>query len=307
KALGYEEWNLYGISYGTRLALAVMRDHPEGVRSVVLDSTYPLMSGSWVEELTTTEEALNTLFDGCMADAHCSAQHPDLETMFYALVEQLEAQPVTFSVVHPVTGTAITLTMDGSTLVNLVYVLLYDTSAIPWLPRLIVQASQGDISGLARYGTGVIAWFMRGSNGVALSIKCAEVVPYSDPADLGAVIAVVRPELRDVLQENVDSQTAVCAVWDVPPADPIENQAVTSTIPTLILAGAYDPVTPPEWGYRAAETLPNSYVYLFPAVGHGVTGRELCSRFVSAMFLNDPTAAPDAPCLARLRGPVFYR
>ena len=93
-ALGYDEWNLYGISYGTRLALTVMRDHPEGVRSVVIDSVYPPEISSWEQYGQNTADEFNKLFQGCAADVQCSADYPNLEQAFYTTAEQLNAEPV---------------------------------------------------------------------------------------------------------------------------------------------------------------------------------------------------------------------
>ena len=96
-ALGYDEWNLYGISYGTRLALTVMRDHPEGVRSVVIDSVYPPEVNSWEEYGQNTADEFNKLFQGCAADAQCNDAYPDLEQTFYTTVDQLNAEPAQYS------------------------------------------------------------------------------------------------------------------------------------------------------------------------------------------------------------------
>ena len=85
-ALGYEEWNLYGISYGTRLALTTMRDYPQGIRSVILDSTYPLPVSINTETPANFDRALNVFFGGCATDPAGSEAYPDLETVFWELV-----------------------------------------------------------------------------------------------------------------------------------------------------------------------------------------------------------------------------
>src|SRR5204862_7399659 len=77
--LGYSTWNLYGISYGTRLALVTMRSFPKGVRSVILDSTFPFggsISGN--EHTRNSRRAFETLFSTCAADAWCNASYPNL-------------------------------------------------------------------------------------------------------------------------------------------------------------------------------------------------------------------------------------
>jgi pimeloyl-ACP methyl ester carboxylesterase len=90
---------------------------------------------------------------------------------------------------------------------------------------------------------------------------------------------------------------SVCASWQAGVADPIENEAVVSDIPTLVLSGRYDPVTSPAWGRLAAETLPNSFVYEFPNVAHGAMGSNRCALEIGLQFLADPTVEPDTSCL----------
>ena len=84
-ALGYDEWNLYGISYGTRLALTVMRDDPEGVRSMILDSVYPLEVNLYTSVLDNVDRAFTTLFTACESDSACSERYPGLGKTFYEL------------------------------------------------------------------------------------------------------------------------------------------------------------------------------------------------------------------------------
>ena len=93
-ALGYEKLNLYAVSYGTRLALTLMRDHPEGVRSAVLDSVYPPQVNLYTELAPNAERAFNTFFAHCADDASCNQSYPDLRGVFYRTVDQLNASPV---------------------------------------------------------------------------------------------------------------------------------------------------------------------------------------------------------------------
>ena len=96
-----------------------------------------------------------------------------------------------------------------------------------------------------------------------------------------------------------------CTIWKSGQATEIENQPVTSHVPTLVMQGEYDPITPPHWGQRAAETLSNGYYYLYPDVGHGASVVEGCPRDMMIDFLDDPTQAPDSACIARMEGIQF--
>ena len=77
-ALGYDRINLWGASYGTRLALDVMRDYPQAVRSVVLDSVYPPDVDLQVDAPANAQRAFDHLFASCAAEASCAAAFPDL-------------------------------------------------------------------------------------------------------------------------------------------------------------------------------------------------------------------------------------
>ena len=102
-----------------------------------------------------------------------------------------------------------------------------------------------------------------------------------------------------------ESEYAVCGIWGAGVGSPVENQAVHSDIPTLVVSGEYDPITPPERGALAAETLSRSFVFEFPGVGHGATLAGDCPMSVSVAFLDDPTTEPDSSCIAGMSGPAF--
>jgi hypothetical protein len=98
---------------------------------------------------------------------------------------------------------------------------------------------------------------------------------------------------------------AICEDWEVAPAGQIENQPVRSDIPTLVLAGEYDPITPPAWGQMVASDLSRSYFFEFPGVGHGASVADVCPLKVTLAFLNDPNVSPDSSCIAQMRPPDF--
>jgi Predicted hydrolases or acyltransferases (alpha/beta hydrolase superfamily) len=117
-ALGYEEWNLFGVSYGTRLALTAMRDYPEGIRSVILDSSCPLEVDLYYEGPTNANRAFRVFFDECASDLACSEAYPDLESVFYGVVDQLNSSPVIFPVTHPLSGETYDMLVDGDGLIG---------------------------------------------------------------------------------------------------------------------------------------------------------------------------------------------
>lgn len=306
-ALGYVRWNVFGISYGTRLALTLMRDHPAGVRSVVLDSTYPLQANLYTEMPANANRVFKALFDGCAADVTCNAAHPALEATFYDLVARLDAKPASLRVRNPRSGSLVTVVVDGSELIAQLYRMFYISAQIPALPKMITDASKGNYDLLANTESVRLGREGHFSHGMYFSVQCSEEMPFATQAELDSTAAAyprLQTYFRGIL-ENTATSFSLCTAWGVRQPNPVENQPVRSAIPTLLLAGAYDPITPPAWAKLAASTLSTSYVYTFPNSGHAVIATGACPAGIIAGFLRTPTSAPNAACIAGLRGPRF--
>ncbi|MDX2162770.1 MAG: alpha/beta fold hydrolase [bacterium] len=300
QALGYESWNLYGISYGTRLALTAMRDTPEGIRSVILDAPYPLQIDLYAEVEAGAQGAFNALFAACAADAGCAAAYPDLDQTFYALLESLNAEPVLETVTNPLTGERYELAYTGDAVVAMINSALYITELFPLLPQTISNMRDGDFTlANAIYGL-VLASLDAVDFGAYIAVQChEEVATRQDNAPLNQ--AAVNPLLQayfDAIPNNGDGLTNVlCPAYSAGAAAAIENQAVVSDIPTLVMAGALDPITPPAFGRATAETLSNSTFIEFPFTGHGASVSGECPRSIALAFLNDPQNTPDTSCV----------
>ncbi len=312
RALGYEQINLLGISYGTRLALTAMRDAPDHVRSVVLDSTYPPNVDSFAEHAANAVRAYDMLFDGCAADPACNAAFPNLKNDFYNLVAELNAEPFRTTVDDPMTGQQMRVQITGNDVAGLLFLSLYHTEIIPELPQVFAVAANGEydllvflvqLATLSGYNTPYNNddWF---SEGMYYSVQCREEYPFTDEAEVRATRDAF-PEFEDYFVDGYKLDGLLCGLWRVGEADSRENQPVHSDIPTLILAGSYDPITPPAWGMRAAETLSSSYFYEFPGYGHGVSVLGGCPTSITQAFLDNPTVAPDGSCIAGIGTPTF--
>ena len=301
KALGYDEWNLYGISYGTRLALTAMRDFPEGIRSVILDSSYPLQVNLYTALAANARRAFNVLFDSCAADPVCNAAYPELEATFFGLVDQLTATPVTSSITNPLTGESFDELMSGTGLIGFLFQSLYSTDIIPLLPKTISDASDGDFDTLAFMEGIFLANLEYMSTGMQLSVQCGEEIRFTSHEEISDA-AEAYPELRDSFVEPIFE---ICQAWGAREADPIENERVSSDIPTLVLSGEYDPVTPPAWGQIVAQDLRNSFYIEFPGVGHGASISGECPLSITLAFLGNPKSEPDRTCIAGMTGPAF--
>lgn len=299
-ALGYDEWDLYGISYGTRLALTVMRDHPEGIRSVVLDSAYPHQVDEIALALRGAAGALDELFSACAADPYCSSAYGDLEPLLFSTVDRLDESPAEIEVIDYFTFRTYPALLDGGGLLSLVFLALYSEWSFPRIPQALAEIRDGRYSSAEELLSLFLANSAFLSVGLNVTIGCREEVPFSDPG-LVSSEREAHPRLVPLVEGSLfelGNASEFCAGWGAGKAGPIENRPVTSDIPALVMAGRFDPVTPPDYGRRTAEHLGGAWLVEFPTLAHGVSTVEGCPRSIMLDFLADPSGEPDAACLA---------
>ncbi len=299
-ALGYEQWNLFGVSYGTKLALTIMRDHPDGLRSVILDSTYPLQSDLFGELQTNFDRGLSAMFAACAADPICSVAYPDLEAAFYETVDRLNQSPIQFGV--DVQGrTDISAKVDGTWFSSFVFSAMYIEDLVALLPLMIYETRAGEYGLMDVFIDG---WFqdMEGfSVGMYYSVQCGEEMPFAlREAIIGA--AKGHPRLAQYSEYSARSLFASCDTWQAPPSDGSANTAVQSAIPTLLLTGEFDPITPPAWGHMVAGNLANSFIFDIPAIGHGAVFSDDCPASIAEAFINNPLQDPPSGCISAMSG-----
>ena len=139
-ALGVEQWNVFGISYGTDLALHYMRLHPKGIRSVGIDGVLPPSLAGGAVTWKAAREGFDGLFDACAEQPACNARYPDLKGTFERLVVQLEEDPVTTTVPVPGRPEPAEIVLDGGALVNW---LVSATHVAAGVPRSIDELAHG--------------------------------------------------------------------------------------------------------------------------------------------------------------------
>ncbi|MCB9147673.1 MAG: alpha/beta fold hydrolase [Caldilineaceae bacterium] len=302
QALGIDEWNLFGISYGTRLALTVMRDFPQGVRSVVLDSVYPPDVDAYTVEPQTQADAILALLDECAADAACSAAYPNLETDLYTLIDDLNAEPFETDSDF----------VTGDNLVDGLVSSLYDSTKIVQLPAALGEAAAGnfdwwlDLVGANNEGASRLTAraprvrqgdeVPEDAQGMFYSVECNEEAPFGNLDQARALMADYPPQLAEPLLAQLADLFATCAIWGAGEAAPNESAPVQSNIRTLLLAGQLDPVTPPAWAKQAAAALSHSLYVEIPRGGHSVSSDGDCVMQVIIDFYDDLDAAPDITC-----------
>ncbi|MEB3357753.1 MAG: alpha/beta fold hydrolase [Synechococcales bacterium] len=425
QALGYDTFNLYGISYGTRLALTMMRDRPDNIRSVVLDSAYPLQIDNYENTTNLNEEVILQLFADCQTAPACAAAYPDLKQRFGTLLTELEAAPIPLAepvelffsdrVVSRVTPSVMRLLvgqflnqypwfaphfpriiyeLDEGVTTTLEQALAGDLRDTPegspsgasetddliitaadlrsqadellraqareevrqrpgyrWLRQVFARASElpdtsrddaildlqlinaapRSVEVLTTYVkeffTGPAAEALLAelaeldpeeirsvfeivsnltdadtTEGMHYSVECYEEFAFNNLDEAGAIAQSLEfPLLGEAGAFVTDQAAAVCEIWPSGTASTLENEAVRSDIPTLVMAGLYDTQTPPSWNRLAAAELPRSYYVAFPNTGHAVISHSQCARDVAEAFINNPTLEPDATCTGELQ------
>jgi pimeloyl-ACP methyl ester carboxylesterase len=308
RALGYGMVNLYGGSYGSLLAQAVMRDHQDGIRSVIIDSVLPIEKSVFIDTATSAANAILHLIDSCAADPACNAAYPDLRNKLFESIDRLNADPLPITVTNPQDGQTYEMILTGDVIRDNLFTFLYSTSVIPVLPQAVYDVYNGDYALMTQLSGQRLALFDLLSTGMELSVLCTDDLIGRTQEEYVSLIAALPPQLAGHLEPELAAEFSyfrLCDDWPVEQADPSTKTPLVSDISTLVLAGEFDPITPPPYARLVASHLTNAYLYEFPGIGHGVIGSGPCATTVIESFLDDPTTTPDAACVSTLPGVVF--
>ena len=287
-ALGYEQADLYGVSYGTRIAQFMMRGYPEIVRSVILDSVVPVEVQLLNQSPEERNSALQILFEDCKSYPACSSAYPDLESVYNEVVNRLDAQPMKLEV--PIDeNRKIQQKVDGSAFRDIVLWTLRTPQTIEVAPQLIYRTHEGDNLNLTISLALPILTFDSISMGSYISVNCHD-----------QVFAMSTEKLDNTIYES-------CKLWGTNLPLPGESDPIHSDLPTLIMAGKYDPVTPPSFAMLLAGHLEHSYVAEFPNEGHAPSTSEVsdCATNIISAFLRDPNTSPDLACINQINSTEF--
>ncbi|NRB72260.1 MAG: alpha/beta fold hydrolase [Xanthomonadales bacterium] len=300
QAMGYEQVNLLGVSYGTRAAQVYLREFPDSVRSVVLDSVVPMQLALGQEHAPMLDKAVRKVLAACAADADCSERYPDQLPQLNALIEELRAQPRAVTMINPVTGLTENVTLSADVLAVAIRFLSYSSENQAMLPLLIHEAvTSGNLERLASQAVLVMGGLIDSlSRGMELSVSCSEDYPYLNTAE----------DQSDTLLGNQLLQiiAAQCEVWPrgVVPED--FHAAVASDLPVLLLSGERDPVTPPEYATQAAASFSDHLNLVGRGLGHSVL-RHRCLQEITTSFIETAsTSEPDTTCLETIDGAPFF-
>jgi len=299
-ALGYSQVNLWGGSYGTRMALEFVRRHGDRVRSMVLDGVAPPTMKLPLSFVADGDNALTRMLEACESDELCRRTYPDLKESIERVRRELARRPLRVAIQDPRTGERESITVNENIFLSGLFRPLYVPELASLLPYGISAAAEGDFNPLLAQNLEFADDVSENlSLGMHLSVVCAEDVPRITAEDMAA--------LKQTFfgRALVDVFVRACGVWPrgTVPADFYEP--VRSPVPALILSGGIDPATPPRHGESVAATLPNARHLVAPQLGHGVSLHGCAPRLIESFIRAADGRALDGRCLERIPRPLF--
>jgi len=303
EALGYTQFNLYGISYGSRVAQHYVRRYPESTRTVILDGVVPPQMALGPAIAVEAQNALDAIFDRCAESEACAERFPDIREDFTMLQAELDDEPATITLPDPLTGEPEEMSFGPQEMAAALRLLSYHPNSVAVMPMLIDEAISGNYAPLA-------SQFMMISENVsdAMSIGmhnavvCTEDAPYFAGEQIG----------RDALDATyigplqLDALETICSIWPRGVLDEDFKTPLASDLPVLLLSGEADPVTPPRYAELAAIDLDNARLLTGRKQGHGQAPRgcmpDLIAEFVETANSHDL----DAGCFDRVHAMPFF-
>ncbi len=293
KAIGADQINLVGVSYGTRVAQQYAMRYPGSTRSIVLDSVAPnsLILGN--EFAINLQQALNLQFEQCEKTPSCvkALGHP--RAQLDTLMATLRKDPPLVTYRDAGTGESKQERLQPDAVAGLMRMYAYMPLASSLLPLELSEAAHGRYDGLMALSK------LLGNSvgdqmamGMQLSVVCSEDAFgfKSDPAAEGTL-------LGNQLSQFMGAQ---CAVWPKGSMPADFHQPLTGKVPALVLEGEMDPVTPPRYGEEVVKTLPNARLLVLRGQGHNVIGAGCMPKLFAEFIDTTDAKALDAKCLDTL-------
>ncbi|MDH5622526.1 MAG: alpha/beta hydrolase, partial [Gammaproteobacteria bacterium] len=295
-ALAYPALNLYGVSYGTRVAQHFARRYPQSVRTIVIDGVVPPQISLGPEIATESQKAVDNIFARCRDDASCNERFPNVAEDFKRIVAALRETPVTIKVPHPSTGRPEEIRFGATELAAAIRLLAYHPNSIALMPLLVHEAGAGNYVPLgSQFMMTMISMMDALSLGMHNAVMCAEDVPFYDneTIDHDALTASYMGAFQ------LDAIEAICSVWPTGPVDDDMKQPLATALPVLLLSGDADPITPPRYADLAAVRFTNSLHLVGKHQGHGQVSVGCTPRLIADFIAAADPNSVDATCLAR--------
>lgn len=308
--LGIDKWNVYGVSYGTDLAQQLLRTHPDGIRSMVLDSVVPSAINIVDRWWEAPASGLAAIFQACADQPGCAAAYPDLATVLINVVNKLSQAPLTVGSTGP-NGDPVQVIIDGFKVIPLVLDWSADRAKVTDIPRMIFGLANGDgtlaAAGIAATAPPPAQRGLLGA-GLALGTYCQEMANWTTPGQALSQARSAMPGLPDSVLRIAPTGSWIfreCGAWGLGRSDAADRLPVASAVPTLILSGTFDSSTAPKWTNDITPGLSKSVVMRVPGVGHGVLPTSACAQSIMTAFLTEPNRDVDQSCIQQTTVPTF--
>ncbi|MGJ8662366.1 MAG: alpha/beta hydrolase [Marinicella sp.] len=298
EALGVEQWNLYGGSYGTRKALTYMNLYPAVIRSVILDGVVSQDEALGVSHEANLRRTLDRIFDLCEKDEACNESFGDAEQQMWTFLDQLKEQPLKLRLQNSSSGEFEDIVMTREYAVIALRMFSYSPETMGLIPLMVSLANHGQPETMAFQAQMMMDSLNQGlNNALEMSVTCAEDVPFM-PSTTNISNSLFGDDLFELMH-------ARCELWDSVPVDASFKEVVTSDIPTLLLSGEYDPVTPPQFAEKAMQTLSNSQHLVAKGQGH-IVGTRGCMPKILTAFIQDPETELNTECMKNFKDFSFF-
>ena len=286
------------------------RVFPDAARALVLDSVYPPHI-KFLEELPKLSwRAFERVFEMCADSEICSTRFgSDLQERFDTFLGELDGRYIEWTMTNPRSLKPMQVKIDSGVIVTSLFLSMYVETSISDIP-LIVSSLMND--SFDYIGALVREEFVEGfsvrpfDEGAYASYTCYDEIPFNDPSEAQRE-AEKYPIQKFMNRVSTKVDFAMCDVWNVPAGEELESAPVRSPVPTLLLSGALDPVTPPEWAISSQKYLSQAYHVVWPGIGHGVLNASFCADEVSQEFLDQPDQDPRGlTCINEPQSPIQF-
>lgn len=301
--LGYAQFNLYGVSYGSRVAQHFARRYPASTRSVILDGVVPPTLVLGPDIAREAQRALDSIFERCAESEACAGAFPNLADDFRALIDRLSDDGERVTLPDPLTGEPDTAVIRDEEVAGVIRLLSYHPSTIALIPLLLHEAANGNLQPLAaQYLVSSSAMADSLSIGMHNAVVCTEDLPYVDVSDeeRGELDATYLGALL------VDAMAAGCSVWPRGVMDDDFKEPLETDLPVLLLSGEADPITPPAYAERAMVNFSNAAHLIGKDQGHGLAPIGCVPRIMADFVASGSPAELDTACLGRLFAMPFF-
>ncbi|HVO42994.1 MAG TPA: alpha/beta hydrolase [Aggregatilineales bacterium] len=297
-ALGYDQIDLFGNSYGTWLGQYYLRRHGEHVHALVLDSVTGPWNLPFIDFPNNAQASLDKVFALCKDDPACDARYPDLPGKLQTVLTTLAKKSRSVYAPSLGSGRYYSVTMTRSRFLDALGQALYQASIIGLIPQMIDQAANDDYTFAAGLELAVAEQANSISIGMYSSVACAESVAfYTD--------AILKAHQRGTVFSSPDTSRQDCQHWRSAELSAADVAPITSERPVLILSGAFDPITPVAFAQETHDRLNHSTLVVLPYQGHGVIIGSACAQNIVARFLADPSRPVDSSCASSDLKPLF--